>query len=108
MKRRESSSDETGRDERGAQLLPASCLDDGLAINHQKLGEMIENVSLKFSLVRTKIVLSPNHCWTQLCYLSSFCSLENFLHPDFFVPNCVSASQTNFPSVLMLITAQLA
>lgn len=40
---------------------------------------MIANVSLKFSLVKTKIVLSPNHCWTKLCYLLSSCPLENIL-----------------------------
>lgn len=45
MKRRESNSDGADRDEHGAQLLPAAWLDDSLAINHQKLGEMIENVS---------------------------------------------------------------
>lgn len=69
----------------GAQLLPASRLDDSLARNNQKLGEMIENVSLKFSLVRTKIVLSPNRCWTKFCCLLSSCSLESVLHPSFFL-----------------------
>lgn len=62
MKCCESNSDGTDRWENGAQLLPASWLDDSLAINNQKLGEMIANVSFKFSLVKTKIVLSPNHC----------------------------------------------
>lgn len=77
----------TDRSENGAQLLPASWLDDSLAINNQKLGEMIANVSLKFSLVKTEIVLSPNHCWTKLCSLLSSCSLETFFTPDFFMLN---------------------
>lgn len=81
MKRCESNSDGTDRYENGAQLLPAFQFDDSPAINNQKLGEMIANVSLKFSLVKTKIVLSQNHCWTKLCYLLSSCSLENILHP---------------------------
>lgn len=49
-------------------------------------GEMIANVSLKFSLVKTRIVLLPYHCWTKLCasYLSShwktcFASISLFL-----------------------------
>lgn len=62
MKCCESNSDGTDRYENGAQLLLASWLDDSPAINNQKLGEMIENVSLKFSLVKTKIVLSLSYC----------------------------------------------
>lgn len=85
--RRESGSDGPDGDERGAQLLPAARLDDSLATNHQKLGEMIENVTLKFSLVRTKIVLSPDRGWTKLRSLSSFCPRENLLHPDVSVPS---------------------
>lgn len=34
----------------GAQLLPASWFDDSLEINNQKLGAVLANVSLKFSL----------------------------------------------------------
>lgn len=68
----------------GAQLLPASWLDDNLVINNQKLGKMIANVSFKFSPVKTEIVLSPNHCWTKLCYLLSSCSWETFFTPIFF------------------------
>ena len=81
MKCCKSNSDGTDRYENGAQLLPASWFDDSLEINNQKLGEMIANVSLKFSLVKTKIVLSPNHCRTKLCYLLFSCSLGNILHP---------------------------
>lgn len=62
MKCCKSNSDGTDRYENGTQLLPASWLDDSREINNQKRGEMIANVSLKFSLVKTKIVLSPDHC----------------------------------------------
>lgn len=84
MKCRKSNSDGTDRYENGAQLLPAAWLDDSLEINNQKLSEMIKNVSLKFSVVKTKIVLSPNHHPTKLCFLLSCCSLGNIRHPDFF------------------------
>lgn len=84
MKCRKSNSDGTDRYENGAQLLPASWLDDSLEINNQKLSEMIKYVSLKFPVVKTKIVLSPNHRLTKLCFLLSFCSLGNILHPVFF------------------------
>lgn len=47
MKCCENNSDGTDRYENGTQLLPAPRLDDSLAINNQKLGEMIVNVSFK-------------------------------------------------------------
>lgn len=56
---------------------PASQPDDSHAINNQKPGEVIANVNLKFSLVKTKIVLSPNQCRAKLCCLLSSWSLEN-------------------------------
>lgn len=83
MKCCKSNSDGTDRYENGAQLLPASWLDDSLEINNQKLREMIKYVSLKFPVVKTKIVLSPNHRLTKLCFLLSSRSLGNILHPVF-------------------------
>lgn len=83
IKRRQSSPAQlTGM--RPGSAAPAFRLDDSPAINNQKLGEMIANVSFKFSLVKTEIVLSPNHCQSKLCSLLSF-SWETLFTPLFFI-----------------------
>lgn len=60
---------------------------------------MIANVSLKFSLVKTEIVLSPDRCWTKLCYLLPSHSLETFFASDFFMLNGFRALHWQMPSL---------
>lgn len=99
MKCCKSNSDGTDRYENGTQLLPASWLDDSREINNQKRGEMIANVSLKFSLVKTKIVLSPDHCPATWCDLLASRSLESRPQHWLFMRNCVRALHREISSL---------